>query len=101
MIHSYLTFLQHFATGEGITTEIALVHAENKRMAIERHLSIFYDESEEDAKQYYRGDVAIFPADSPNSKRILNAWFKDSDMILKGWKLGGVDFYFKTYNNYS
>lgn len=98
--HSYFTFMEYFATGEGFTYEINFCHADSKKAAVEKHLDRFVGERKE-ARDYFGCGVVAYRSDSKKAAELIKQFFVPHEQFIKHMNGAGIEFYFKTYYNYS
>ena len=111
---SYFCFLEHFATGEGLTFSIAVVSGKSKKEAkvkfIETHICNSEFPKEEHKKEcvsYFSHGVEVYDFD--NSKEYtkiedtMNKFFSEAvtKSMLDARKTALMEFCFKMHTNYS
>jgi len=100
IMDSYITYMEYFATGEGMTYEINFCYAIDKKEAIEKHLDRFYGKNKR-AKDYFRVGIVAFESKSKKAEEILNEFFKEERKLLTHLNNAGTEFHFKIHYNYS
>ena len=111
---TYLCFLEHFATGEGMTHCIAAVHAENEEDAknafIRKHIcnEMPTEDNTKDCVNYFSHGAILYDIGDETQhakvKSIMNDFFteKNIEHMFAANKAGAlIDFYYKSYVNYS
>jgi hypothetical protein len=98
--HGYFTFMEYFATGEGFTYEINFCYADTKKEAIEKHLDRFVGDRKE-SRDYFGCGVAVYRSDSKKAADLIKQFFVHHEAFIKHMNAAGIEFYFKTYYNYS
>ena len=111
---SYFCFLEHFATGEGLTFSIAVVSGKSKKEAkikfIETHIcngEFSKEEHKKECVSYFSHGVLVYDFD--NSKEytkiedIMNKFFSEAvtKSMLDARKIALMEFCFKMHTNYS
>jgi hypothetical protein len=96
----FLTYMEYFATGEGLTIEILMSMTDTAEQAKEKHLDKFVGTRQE-ARDYFIKGLDVYPIKSKEAKDLLDQYFKNVDWLHEQLATGGVEFHFKYYVNHS
>lgn len=96
--NGWVTYMNHFATGEGMTHEIQFCWAMSPQEAIEKHLDRF--EYKED-RTYFRDGVIAHDYRSEGAKALFVEFLKDGDHMFNIMQKEVFDFQFKIYWNFN
>lgn len=106
----YLVYFDYFATGEGRTEIIALVHAKSRKQAVQEVLinHLVHDKNDKDALAYFScGAEALNLSVAKNHEKAM-IWLRRvftenfADFIIRAKKKHALrEFYMKLYVNYS
>lgn len=100
-MNRYITYLDYFATGEGTTVELALVHAKNKKDAVKQHLDLFEYKGIGDRKYFGKG-VTVMKPTSETAKKLFAGMFDNGEKMLQSLANAcGAEFKFKYYANFA
>jgi len=110
----YFCYLNYFATGEGMTNAMAVAYAENeedaKKAFILKHLcNVFINEKHtQDCVNYFLHGVVVYDINDETQhakiKNIMKDFFTENNIeyMFHANKAGAlIDFYYKSYANYS
>ena len=97
---AYLTYMNYFATGEGMTHEINHCWADNTQEAIEKHLTEFGYKTKS-SRDYYSTDVEVMLASSQKAKKLLMQFFKDGKRMFQIMQDAAFELHVKLYWNFS
>jgi len=111
---TYLCFLEHFATGEGMIHCIAAVHAENeenaKKAFIRKHIcnEMPTEDNTKECVSYFSHGAILYDIGDETQhakvKSIMKDFFTEGNIehMFHANKAGAlIDFYYKSYANYS
>jgi len=96
----FLTYMEYFATGEGLTLEILLSMTDTPDEAQQKHLDRFVG-SRQEARDYFIKGIEVFPMESKEAKDLLDKYFKNVDWLHDQLATGGGEFYWKYHVNHS
>jgi hypothetical protein len=96
----YVTFMEYFATGEGMTQEINFCWADSPDEAINKHLDRF-EVKDAQSREYFRRGITVYSHKSPQAKKLFKTYFKDGDKIFNIMQSAVFDMHFKLYWNFS
>lgn len=99
-LKGFLTYMEYFATGEGLTIEFLLSYTKTPEQAIEKHLDKFVGERKE-SRDYFSKGIVVHPMKSKKARKLLDTYFKNVDWLYEQLKRGGVEFYLKYYVNHN
>ena len=99
-LKGFLTYMEYFATGEGMTIEFLLSFTDTAKQAKEKHLDKFVGKREE-SRDYFGNGIVVYPIKSPKAKALLDQYFKNVDWLHHQLIAGGIDFHVKYYVNHS
>ena len=108
---TYFCYLNYFATGEGMTNAMAVAYAENKEAAKKtfciKHLCN-NDATDMLCISYFSHGVVVYDINDETQhtkiKNIMKDFFTENNIeyMLRANKAGAlIDFYYKSYANYS
>ena len=104
--HSYkgfLTYMDYFATGEGLTIEINFCLTDTAKQAKEKHLDRFIGTGNEhsDARAYFSQGIEVMRIESKKAKELLKEHFTWGEGLHKHLCEAGIEMHFKVYYNHS
>lgn len=112
---TYFCYLEYFATGEGMTDAMAVAYAENeedakKAFCIKHICNVFINDEKhtQDCVNYFSHGVDVYDMNDETKhaeiKNIMKSLFteKNIEYMFHANKAGAlIDFYYKSYANYS
>lgn len=99
-LKGFLTYMEYFATGEGMTIEFLFSHTDTHEEAKEKHLDKFIGNQKE-SRDYFGAGIDVMPIESDRAYKILDHHFKNAQWLHDQLKTGGIEFYWKYYVNHS
>lgn len=98
----YVTYMEYFATGEGVTHEVATCFAKNNEEAVNLHLKQFGNKTKAD-RDYFRPLVVALSLDDNGDdvKKLLERFFTDGKQMFRLMRENTFDLHFKVYWNFS
>lgn len=96
----YLTYMQYFATGEGVTVQLLMSMVFSKQEAIEKHLDKYVGDRKE-ARDYFRNDIEVMKVDSKKAKKLMVDMFIYGEAMWEHIRKAGLTFNFEMYYNHS
>lgn len=111
---TYFCYLNYFATGEGMIHAMAVAYAENeedvkKAFCVKHICNVFINEKHtQDCVNYFSHGVVVYDMNDETKhteiKNIMKNFFTESNIeyMFHSNKAGAlIDFYYKSYANYS
>ena len=112
---TYFCYLEYFATGEGMTDAMAVAYAENeedakKAFCVKHICNVFINDEKhtQDCVNYFSHGVDVYDMNDETKhteiKNIMKSFFteKNIEYMFHSNKAGAlIDFYYKSYANYS
>ena len=96
----YVTYMNYFATGEGMTHEIQFCWADSPKEAKEKHLDKFgYKDAE--GRKYFGAGVVVYQYQSKDARELLKQFLVDGEKISNIMQSAVFDFHMKLYWNFS
>ena len=99
-LKGFLSYMEYFATGEGLTIEYLFSLTDTPEQAKEKHLDKFVGERKE-ARDYFGRGIEVVPIESAEAKRMLDLHFKNVEWLQEQLSTGGIEFHWKYYVNHS
>lgn len=96
----YVTYMQYFATGEGMTHELQFCWADTPEGAKAKHLDKF-GYKDEAARNYFGAGVVVHQYKSAEAKALFEQFFKNGDKFFYIMQDAAFDMHFKVYWNFS
>jgi hypothetical protein len=97
----WVTYMDYFATGEGMTIQMAMVAAKTKKEAVEKHLDLFEIE-EKSIRDYFSRGVSVMNPTSHTAKKLFADYLVNGvavlDNLAKAWS---ANFKFEVHYNHS